>query len=56
MTASTQFTSEAKLISLDNKNCTIGRERKPVTCAKIISCLKYNGINLPTFVGNSETF
>lgn len=51
MTASTVFTSDAKLISLDDKNCTIGRERKQVTCAKVISCLKYNGINLPTLVG-----
>ncbi|KAG5683654.1 hypothetical protein PVAND_012923 [Polypedilum vanderplanki] len=50
MEASTDFESENKLISLDNKNCTIGRDRKQVTCTTVKSCLKYNGINLPASI------
>lgn len=50
MEASTVFESENKLISLDNKNCTVGRDRKQVTCTTVTSCLKYNGINLPASI------
>lgn len=50
MEATTSFESDNKLISLDNKNCTIGRDKKSVTCSSILSCLKYNGINLPTSI------
>lgn len=47
MEASTLFETDSKLISLDEKNCTVGRDQKRVTCTNINSCLKYDGINLP---------
>lgn len=50
MEATTSFEADNKLISLDNKNCTAGRDRKSVTCTTVVSCLKYNGINLPTSI------
>lgn len=57
MDASTTFESESKVISLDDKRCTIGAggrsgggEPKRVACTVINSCLKYNGVNLPTAV------
>lgn len=49
MEASTVFASENKLISLDNKTCTLASGKK-VSCTKITSCLKYNGNNLPTSI------
>lgn len=50
MEASTVFGSDNKLISLDNKNCTLSRDNKRVTCTKVTSCFKYNGNNLPTSI------
>lgn len=50
MEASTVFGSDNKLISLDNKNCTLLKAGKKVTCTKITSCLKYNGSNLPASI------
>lgn len=50
MEATTTFEADNKLISLDNKNCTAGRDKKQVTCTTVVSCLKYNGINLPTSI------
>lgn len=50
MEATTSFEADNKLVSLDNKNCTAGRDRKAVTCTTLVSCLKYNGINLPTSI------
>lgn len=50
MEASTVFEADNKLISLDNKNCTTSRDKKKVTCTTVTSCLKYNGINLPTSI------
>lgn len=50
MEASTTFEADNKLISLDNKNCSVGRDKKQVTCTTVVSCLKYNGINLPTSI------
>ena len=50
MEATTTFEADNKLISLDNKNCTVGRDKKSVTCTTVVSCLKYNGINLPTSI------
>lgn len=48
MEASSIFESENKLISLENKNCTLyGRDKKQVACTTITSCLKYNGRNVP---------
>lgn len=51
MEASTLFDVESKLISLDDKKCTVGRDKKQVTCTQVNSCLKYNGINLPATAG-----
>ena len=45
MEASTVFESENKLISLDNKNCTLFGRNKKVACTTVTSCLKYNGKN-----------
>lgn len=57
MEASTTFVADSKLISLDDKRCTISgalhggpSEAKRVACTVINSCLKYNGVNLPTAV------
>lgn len=50
MEAYTVFGSENKLISLDNKNCTLPRSRNKVTCTTLSSCLKYNGRNLPATI------
>lgn len=47
MEASTQFSAENKLISLDKKNCTVGPDRKQVLCTTVESCWKYNGVNTP---------
>uniref|UniRef100_A0A182JLT4 Uncharacterized protein n=1 Tax=Anopheles atroparvus TaxID=41427 RepID=A0A182JLT4_ANOAO len=47
MEASTLFEAENKLISLDERNCTVARTPKPVPCTVVNSCLKYNGINVP---------
>jgi integrin alpha 8 len=49
MEAYTVFGSENKLISLDNKNCSLSNRQK-VTCTTVSSCLKYNGINLPATI------
>lgn len=52
MEATSLFAAETKVISLDDKNCTIGRSpRQQVTCTVVNSCLKYNGVNLPTVIG-----
>jgi integrin alpha 8 len=50
MEATTTFESETKLISLDDKNCTLSRDRKQVTCTSINSCMKYRGQNLPATI------
>lgn len=50
MEAGISFESENKLISLDNKNCTVGRDRKQVACTIVRSCLKYNGVALPASI------
>lgn len=50
MEATTSFEADNKLVSLDNKNCTVGGDKKQVTCTTVVSCLKYNGINLPTSI------
>ena len=50
MEATTSFEAENKLISLDNKNCSTLREKKQVACTALVSCLKYNGINLPATI------
>lgn len=52
MEATTNFQSETKYISLDDKKCT-HRQGKQVTCTSINSCLKYSGINLPPTIGES---
>ncbi|CRL01777.1 CLUMA_CG014993, isoform A [Clunio marinus] len=49
MEASTTFEAHNKLISLEEKNCSIGPDRS-VPCTKVKSCLKYNGINLPVSI------
>lgn len=48
MEASTVLEADNKLISLEEKNCSVGGDRKKVTCTVLKSCLKYNGINLPS--------
>ncbi|XP_070507183.1 integrin alpha-PS2 isoform X2 [Chironomus tepperi] len=51
MDASAVFESENKLISLDNKNCTLsGRDKKQVACTTITSCLSFNGKNVPSVI------
>lgn len=50
MEASTSFDAENKLIQLESKNCTVGRDKRKVSCTTLVSCLKYNGINLPTSI------
>lgn len=52
MEATTAFETETKLISLDDKTCTV-TDGSQVTCTGINSCLKYNGVNLPQFIGMS---
>lgn len=52
--ATTSFDIENKLVSLDDKKCTTVRDRKQVTCTVVNSCLKYNGINLPTQIGKCQ--
>ncbi|XP_049529483.1 integrin alpha-PS2 isoform X2 [Anopheles darlingi] len=47
MEASTLFETENKLISLDERNCTLERTQKQVACTVVNSCLKYGGINVP---------
>lgn len=47
MDASASFEAENKLISLDSKNCTL-RSGKQATCTRILSCLNFNGINVPS--------
>lgn len=54
MEATTTFETETKLIALDDKRCVVGRPQKNVTCTVINSCLRYKGVNLPTFVGTSN--
>ena len=56
MEASALFESETKLISLDERNCQVGRDQKEVTCTTVKSCLTYNGINLPPTIGNYYLF
>ena len=46
MEASTEFESETKLISLEERNCKL-KDGREVSCMWVNSCLKYNGINLP---------
>lgn len=48
MDATTSIDVDNKLISLEDKNCTTPLGRKSVPCATVRSCLKYNGVNLPT--------
>ncbi|KAL7028917.1 hypothetical protein ACKWTF_006042 [Chironomus riparius] len=49
--ASSIFESENKLISLDNKNCTLsGRDKRQVACTAITSCLSFNGKNVPAII------
>lgn len=48
MDATTIFGVDNKLISLEDKNCTTLISKKLVTCTTVRSCLKYNGLNLPT--------
>lgn len=48
--ASTTFDVESKLVSLDDKKCTTVRDHKQVPCTAVTSCLKYNGINLPSSI------
>lgn len=50
MEATTSFDAENKLIQLESKNCTVGRDKRKVACTTLVSCLKYNGINLPTSI------
>lgn len=50
MEATTEFEADNKLISLDEKNCTLVKDGKQVTCTSIKSCLKYNGVNLPATI------
>ena len=50
MEASSIFEADNKLISLDDKNCTLLKDGKQVTCTSIRSCLSYNGINLPATI------
>lgn len=50
MEATTSFEAENKLIQLESKNCTVGRDKRKVSCTTLVSCLKYNGINLPTSI------
>jgi integrin alpha 8 len=49
------FQSEGKLISLDNKNCTL-KNGKKVTCTTLRSCLKYRGVNLPAAINYEVTW
>lgn len=49
--AETTFETDNKLVSLDDKRCTLPSDGRQVTCTKVNSCLAYNGINLPTFIG-----
>lgn len=53
MEATTAFETETKLISLDDKICTV-TDGSQVTCTGINSCLKYNGVNLPQFIGTTS--
>lgn len=46
MDAVTSFSADNKLISLEDKNCTL-RGGKQVACTIVRSCLKYNGKNVP---------
>ncbi|XP_055615855.1 integrin alpha-PS2 isoform X2 [Toxorhynchites rutilus septentrionalis] len=46
MEASALFETENKLISLEDRNCTL-RDQKQVPCTVVNSCMKYNGINVP---------
>ncbi len=50
MEATTAFETEMKLISLDDKACTL-RDGSKVTCTTINSCLMYKGVNLPQYIG-----
>lgn len=50
MEATTAFETETKLISLDDKACTL-RDGSKVTCTTINSCLMYKGVNLPQYIG-----
>lgn len=49
--AETTFETDNKLVSLDDKRCALPSDGRQVTCTKVNSCLAYNGINLPTFIG-----
>lgn len=55
MTASILFGTESKLISLDNKNCTL-KNRQKVPCTSINYCLKYDGINVDVDDGKIALF
>lgn len=52
--AETTFETDNKLVSLDDRKCTLPSDGRRVTCTKVNSCLGYNGINLPTFIGKFE--
>lgn len=54
MTASILFGTESKLISLEEKNCTLFNRRK-VACTTINYCLKYDGIGVDTQVGKFKS-
>ncbi|XP_055684232.1 integrin alpha-PS2 isoform X1 [Lutzomyia longipalpis] len=44
--ANVGFETDNKLVSLEERNCTLANRNK-VTCAIINSCLRYDGINVP---------
>lgn len=43
--AEVKFMGESKMILLDEKKCTL-RNGTKVTCAKLMYCLSYDGINV----------
>ncbi|XP_063706584.1 integrin alpha-PS2 [Culicoides brevitarsis] len=45
--ATTSFSAENKLISLDNAKCFLPRSNTRVVCTQIDSCIKYHGKNVP---------
>lgn len=45
--ATTGFSAENKLISLDNAKCFLPRSQTRVVCTQIDSCIKYHGKNVP---------
>lgn len=43
--ASVLFNTHNKVIGLDERNCTIGRD-KYVSCTTLNACVKYNGVGV----------